>query len=340
VAFPQGGVAKARLSFEIPANRGVLMNNMITPNPEENERPEKQNPSAFESEKSSSSRTFLWVFLAVALLVGLGDGIYSYRLGKQFAGMQASLQSSINLQGETIQGMSQQIATNNDHYTNLATDISSTKNHLGQTQSDLNKTRQLAATLAKQQKDAAEQLSNRLNEVQQDQTTTKGAVGNLSSDVSGVKQDVSNTKEQLAATQSDLKRVIGDLGIQSDLVAHNRGELAELKLRGERDYNEFDLRKSKQPQRIGNIAIALQKADVKHQKYTINLVADDRTIEKKDKNVNEPVQFYQDGYRQPTEIVVNQIYKDRIVGYVSVPKAKEARSAALTPEAQVVQSGS
>jgi len=320
---------------------------MITPHPEESVRLKGKPKSAFESEQNSSSTTLLWMFLVLALLVGSGDGFYSYRMGKQLAGMQESLQSSINLQGETIQGISQQIAQNEDHYTNLAADVSTTKNHLGQTQSDLTKTRQLATTLAKQQKESAEQLANRLNQVQQDQTTTKGAVGNLSSDVygvkeavSGVKEDVSNAKEQLATTQSDLKRVIGDLGIQSDLVAHNRDELGELKLLGQRDYQEFDLRKDKQPQRVGNIAIALRKTDLKRQKFTINLVADDRTIEKKDKNVNEPVQFYQEGYRQPTEIVVNQIYKDRIVGYVSVPMKKEARSAAAALKPHIVQAGS
>ena len=118
--------------------------------------------------------------------------------------------------------------------------------------------------------------------------------------MSEVKQDVNSTKEQLASTRNDLQRVVGDLGVQSGLIAHNGQELAELKLLGERGYQEFDIRKSNQPQRVGNIAITLKKTDLKRQKFTVNLVVDDRTIEKKDKTVNEPVQFYQDGYRQPT----------------------------------------
>jgi hypothetical protein len=119
---------------------------------------------------------------------------------------------------------------------------------------------------------------------------------------------------------------MGDLGVQSGLIATNRQELEELKLRGERIYVEFDLRKTSQPQKYSDASVALQlkKTDLKRQKYTINLISDDRTIEKKDKNTNEPVQFYQQGYRIPSEIVVNQIYKDRIVGYISVPKVKTA----------------
>ena len=77
---------------------------------------------------------------------------------------------------------------------------------------------------------------------------------------------------------------------------------------------------------MGNIAINLKKVDAKRQRFTLNLIADDHNIEKKDKTLNEPVQFYMAGYRQPSEIVVNQIYKDRIQGYLSVPKKKEGRS--------------
>jgi hypothetical protein len=109
------------------------------------------------------------------------------------------------------------------------------------------------------------------------------------------------------------------------LIATNRNELEQLKARGERDYFEFNLTKTKQFQRIGNISLSVKKTDTKKQRYTISVVSDDRTIEKKDKTVNEPVQFYQAGFRQPSEIVVNQIYKDRIVGYFSVPKKQEVR---------------
>ena len=148
---------------------------------------------------------------------------------------------------------------------------------------------------------------------------------------SGVKQEVSQTKQELATTRSELQRelqrMIGDLGVQSDLIAHNRTELGELRQLGAREYFKFDLRKNKNPVRFGPVSLHLRKTDVKRQKYTLHLIADDRTIEKKDKTANEPVQFYQDGFRLPTEIVVHRIYKDRIVGYVSVPRQREGRTA-------------
>jgi hypothetical protein len=117
-----------------------------------------------------------------------------------------------------------------------------------------------------------------------------------------------------------LQRTIGDLGVQSGLIAKNRDELGELKRRGERDYFDFDVKKSKQFSRAGPVSVLLNKTDPKRQKYTVTLLANDKRIEKKDKTLLEPVQFYLQGTRHLVEMVVFQVEKDRVVGYVSVPK--------------------
>ena len=269
---------------------------------------------------SVPSRT-TWIALGALLLFVLGEGIYTVRLSHRITESGNRLESTVNMQGETIQKLARSIEQADAHYGELQGNFRTAEQRLGKTQADLQRARQLSDRLAQQHKEATEQLS----QLRQEQVVTQGTVGTLSSDVSGVKQEVSLTKDQLASTRSELQRVVGDLGVQSDLIAHNRDELGDLRLRGERDYHEFDLKKSKAPIRLGSVSLLLRKTDVKRQKYTLNLVADDRRIEKKDKTINEPVQFYQDGYRQPTEIVVNQVYKDRIVGYVSVPKQKAPR---------------
>jgi hypothetical protein len=94
---------------------------------------------------------------------------------------------------------------------------------------------------------------------------------------------------------------------------------------GERNYIEFKLGKTKAPQRVGDITLKLKNTDPKKNKYTVEVMADDKLTEKKDKNVNEPVQFYTSKARQPYEMVVNQVAKDLIVGYVSTPKVETAR---------------
>lgn len=147
----------------------------------------------------------------------------------------------------------------------------------------------------------------------------------VTTEVTGIKKEITENKSELDKTIDSLKKVTGDLGVTSGLVATNGKELAALKQLGERSYFEFNLVKSKQPLKISDIMIQLKNADVKRNRYTIEIVADDKKVEKKDKSVNEPVQFYMSKYRQPCELVVNQIAKDRIVGYLAQPKVLASR---------------
>jgi hypothetical protein len=113
--------------------------------------------------------------------------------------------------------------------------------------------------------------------------------------------------------------------VQSGLIATNAQELQALRRLGERNYIEIKLGKTKDRQRIGDITLLLKKTDPKKNKYTVEVMADDKLTEKKDKNVNEPVQFYTSKARQPYEIVINQVQKDMIVGYLSTPKVEATR---------------
>lgn len=204
-------------------------------------------------------------------------------------------------------------ATLEDNYANLRAQLDVTSERLGLTQKELARARALARQIKEEQRRAAEQLGSQL-EVQQSQ------LGSLTGEVTEVKGNVVAAQEALERTQMQLERTIGDLGVQSGLIAHNRDELEELKRRGERQYFEFDIRKSKQYTRVGMISIRLNKTDIKRQKYTMTLLANDKRIEKKDKTLLEPVQFYMQGTRHLLEIVVYEINKNRIEGYLSVPK--------------------
>ncbi len=154
-------------------------------------------------------------------------------------------------------------------------------------------------------------------------STTDNKLGSLTGTVDDVKVDLDETKATLNKTISDLSSVKGDLGVQSGLIATNAGEVQALRELGERNYYEFDLTKTKQPQRIGSIQIKLKKVDQKRNKFTIDIWADDKRIEKKNKTLLEPIQFYVIGSRQPYEIVVNKLEKNRIAGYLATPKVKQ-----------------
>jgi len=140
-----------------------------------------------------------------------------------------------------------------------------------------------------------------------------------------VKTQVTATQEELQKTISDLKSARGDLGVQSGLIATNASELQALRRLGERNYFEFKLGKTKAPQRVGDVTLLLKSTDPKKNKYTVDVMADDKLTEKKDKNLNEPVQFYTSKAKQPYEIVVNSVQKNLIVGYLSTPKEQATR---------------
>jgi DNA repair exonuclease SbcCD ATPase subunit len=154
-----------------------------------------------------------------------------------------------------------------------------------------------------------------------DAATTK-----LNSDIGTVKTDVQATKSQLEETIANLKRATGELDSHASLIATNASELKALKELGERNYSEFTIHKTKDPTRVGNVMVLLKKTDTKHNRFTLNITVDDKTVEKKDRTINEPIQFYTSQARQPDEIVVNSVTKDTIVGYLASPKVQASRT--------------
>ncbi len=174
-----------------------------------------------------------------------------------------------------------------------------------------------AAELQQQQR-AAE---NRLEAAQKEQISqVSGEVAGVKTDVGGVKTDVASTKSELEATRAKLESTIGDLGVQSGLIAHTRDDLEALKHKGDRNYYEFTLLKGAKPQAISTVTLQLKKVDTKRGKFTLNVTADDRTIEKKDRNVSEPIQFYTGRDHMLYELVVWSVDKNKATGYLSTPK--------------------
>jgi hypothetical protein len=164
-------------------------------------------------------------------------------------------------------------------------------------------------------------------QLRDEQRKGQESLANLGGEVGKVKDDVAASKAAIEQTQAQLQSAIGDLGEQSGLIARNAEELAALKRTGLRDYFEFDLGKAKTPSPVGPVALRLKDADAKRHKFNLVLIVDDLEIEKKDKTLLEPVQFYRKGSRQLNEVVVYSVEKNRITGYLSTPKAGDAAAA-------------
>jgi DNA repair exonuclease SbcCD ATPase subunit len=185
---------------------------------------------------------------------------------------------------------------------------------------------QLARQIEAEQAKVQQQVSSEISDVKQSATAANSKIADVSTDVGNVKTQVSATQAELQKTIADLKSVTGDLGVQSGLVATNGKELSALKRLGERNYIDIKLGKTKKPQRFGDITLLLKDANVKKNRYTVEVMADDKLTEKKDRNINEPVQFYTSkGGRLPYELVINTVGKNQIVGYLSTPKETVAR---------------
>jgi hypothetical protein len=169
-----------------------------------------------------------------------------------------------------------------------------------------------------------EKTAEAARQLREAQRKGQQVVATLGGEVVKVKDDVAASKAAIEETQARLQRAMGDLGEQSGLIARNAEELGALKRTGLREYFEFDLAKGKKPSAVGPVAVRLKDADAKRHKFNMVLVVDDIAIEKKDKTLLEPVQFYRKGSRQLNEIVVYAVQKDRITGYLSTPKAGDA----------------
>jgi hypothetical protein len=176
-----------------------------------------------------------------------------------------------------------------------------------------------AAELEKQQKQAEAKLSTEQKAQGQQIAAVNTEVSGVKTDLGTTKTDVQKTQSDLAATNQKLEKTIGDLGVQSGLVAHNSSELDMLKRKGERNYYDFTLQKgARMP--VSTVSLQLKKVDAKKSRFTLNVIADDKTIEKKDKTIGEPLQFYTGRDRLLYEVVVFTANKNSITGYLATPK--------------------
>lgn len=260
----------------------------------------------------------------VILLFVIAFALSGYLVYANYTDRQTAARNAADANTKT-QALAAELDKTNSRIADLKGQLDVTSQKLGLTEDELARARGLAQTIKKQQEASDTQLRQQIGEVQQDATTKIGAV---STQLTGTQNDVNATKADLESTKAKLQTTVGDLGVQSGLIATNHEEVEELKRLGERDIYEFTLNKSsKTPEHVGPIQVSLKKVDDKHYKYTVNVVADDKTIEKKDRTVGEPIQFYVRGARAPYEIVVFDLTKNSAKGYLSAPKAGGAPAA-------------
>jgi len=250
-----------------------------------------------------------WVGLAVGVLtvlslVGLGVGWSALNHANS---IEQTTQASLKQQNDAL---NQRLAKSEDISQQFESDLKVVTDKLNVTQSDL-----MAAR--KQNKVAAASYNRKLQEfgsnVNQQLSTKASAddVNKLGTDVTGVKSDLDATKNSIQMARSEM----------GTLIARNHDEIDQLRRMGQRDYFEFTVTRKAGSQKVGSIQVELKDTNTKKNQFTINVLADDKNFEKKNRSVNEPIFFYTGGSRQPLELVINKVGKSTASGYLSVPKA-------------------
>jgi chromosome segregation ATPase len=232
----------------------------------------------------------------------------------------ASLYFLVDLRGRVTQ-LAQNQASSQKQIGELTTRMQSAEAEAETLGQQVGITKKELAQRAAQLQAAQRAAEQRLAQEQKEQiTAVTGDIAGVKTDVGGVKTDLGQTKTDLAATKAKLESTVGDLGLQSGLIAKTRDDLEVLKHRGDRQYYEFTLLKGAKPQPVSTVSLQIRKIDAKRGKYTLNVTSDDKTIEKKDRNVNEPIQFYTGRDHMLYELVVWTLDKNKATGYVSTPK--------------------
>jgi DNA repair exonuclease SbcCD ATPase subunit len=278
----------------------------------------------------------LWILgggLAVALGCNLYQAVQNRHEQRDLAMLQQSTEKQI---AKLTDAESAEVQLNQQRFeamqSGLKTDLEgATSAAIRQARSEMKRSNtQMAANIEERRREFEEKnqaVASQLADLKQD-TSTK--LEDTSSKLQTTNTKLDQVSSDMDKTSSDLKRMVGDMGVMSGDIATNGKQLAALKELGERNYFEFDLSKSKTPQKVGDIRVALRNADPKHSRFTLQVFADDKIVEKKDRTLNEPVQLYVAGNRQPYEIVVNQIKNNEVIGYLATPKVKTPRGQSTT----------
>jgi hypothetical protein len=264
----------------------------------------------------SASGAFI-AAVVVAVLFAVGGLVWCYSLQNHIAATDAKLADADKMNTQKNTQLSDQLEATRAR---LSATTETLSQNVGATQKQIDARASVIMAAQREQNAATAKLAQEQQAAEKQIGAVSNDVATVKTDVGGVKTDVATTKSDLETTKSQLQRVVGDAGVMSGLIATNHSELEILKHKGDRNYVEFTLQKGAKPALMATITLQLKKVDEKHSRYTLAVSADDRNIEKKDKNLDEPVQFYTGKDPVLFELVVNNIEKNKVSGYLSTPK--------------------
>ncbi len=253
----------------------------------------------------------LLAVLAFALLAALGGLIWCYILGGRLTSQQQELADARQENVKQAAALRETDARLHVATDELAKSLGLTQKQLDERANDILHREQVDSQRLQA---AQQQTSQQLSAVSSD-------VSNVKTDVGGVKTDLTHTQSDLATAVNQLQSIKGDLSSTNSVIARNHDELVLLEHKGDRNFYEFTLSKGeKKP--VGTVSLELKKVDSKKNTYTLVVYSDDKAVQKKDRGIDEPLQFYSGKDPGLFEVVVNAIKsKNQVSGYLSSPKS-------------------
>ena len=260
-----------------------------------------------------------WVWLAVIVLaavsvLGLGVAWNATTQAKRAEQALARQTGQNKLVGHDLQALNQRLTQTEEVNTQLQNELVAVTDKMKMTQGEV-------TTARRQNGEIRDDYSKKLTSVQSELAGKANLedVKSLGGDINGVKSDLASTRNNLDMTRTEF----------GTLIARNHDEIDELRRVGERDYFEFTVTGKGNRSKVGDLMVELRGTNVKKNQFTVALYVDDLRLEKKNRAIDEPIYFYTRGTRVPLELVVNQIGKDKVVGYMSIPKAQSAQASAF-----------
>ena len=255
-----------------------------------------------------------WVGLAVGILGGLS--LLGMGLSWSALNQAKNLEQTTLVSKQASDALSQRLAKEDEINQQVQSDLKVIADKLNVTQGELVNAR-------KQNKNATHAVDQKVDNLA---TSMKAELATKASadDVTKLNGDVNGVKGDLDATNNSIQMARSEMGT---LIARNHDEIDQLRRIGQRDYFEFTVQRKGGATKVGGIQLVLKDTNPKKNQYTINVLADDNSFEKKNRSVNEPIFFYTGGSRSALELVVNKVTKSSATGYLSVPKAAPTASA-------------
>ncbi len=262
-----------------------------------------------------------WTLPAIVLLglVAAAGLVFGWKATSQLDSTKADVAAQVvkMRQGvdQDLSAMKNQVADTQRTNTSLQSDLNVVTKKLRITQGQLKTAREEAAKL---HEDATQKIDAL-------DTSVKGELATKAStdDLKSTNGQVTEVRGDLDTTKKDLQMAKSEFGT---LIARNHEEVEELRRKGEREYVEFALSGKGKPEKIGNVTVEIRGVNENRNQFSINLTVEDKRYEKKNRAANEPIFFYIQGARLPEELVVNKVGKNKITGYLSIPKANQQQA--------------